>query len=346
MTTPVACLTPESWTGNPADIYFSSGYGRANLAPEERWCILFQEELDWQMPLVLRPLATGGYDALSPYGYSGVGATLTADPKRILSAWEETIHLLKEMSVVSLFLRRSPLVNQAPRHPSEAPVGQSHKTIALDLKQGRDSLWSSFQGRVRTAVRKAERTGLTFDIAPVSREDLAQDSDFRRLYESTMDRNQAAAGYYFDDHYYTTLADTMRDNLMLSRVLDAAGTTVAASLMMRHDKLLHYHLAGSDPAAARCGANNLLLWETAAWGSSCGLSTFHLGGGVSADDALWRFKAAFRGRELDFQPSGIVIDQDRSDALTRQRAEVLGVPVDQLDQSFFPLYRSRPRASE
>lgn len=344
--TPVKVMTADAWSGNPADIYFAPSYGQANLGAGEQWVVLVQDDLDWQLPLVLRPLSAGGFDALSPYGYSGVYIQGSDRPEAIANAWGESIQLLREMSVVSLFLRRSPLVNQAPPHPLERPVGQPHKTISLDLTQGADALWSSFQGRVRTAVRKAERTGLTFDISPASAEDLAEGSDFRRLYESTMDRNQAAAGYYFGDHYYTTLADTLGDNLMVSRVLDETGTTVAASLMMRHDKLLHYHLAGSDPAAARCGANNLLLWETAAWGSSYGLSTFHLGGGVSADDALWRFKTAFRGRELDFQPSGIVIDQDRSDALTRKRAEALGVPVDQLDQSFFPLYRSRPRASE
>jgi serine/alanine adding enzyme len=327
--------------GFPApDVYFLPGYGRAtSVADGGEWVLLEAFDGAWQTPLVVRTLVDGAKDAMSP-AYSGSYASPSLSSLQIQEAWSATVDFLRQRSVVSVLLRNSPLLPQTPQLPGQRSI-VSGPTMVLELNTT-ESVWSGMAGSCRTSIRKALKNGYTGDVRQADDQDLAPGGDFRRLYEETMQRLDAAPQYRFNERYYRELLDGLGANLLVGEVRDSAGAVVSAALLMRHAQRLHYHLAGSDVNDARMGSNNLMLWTAAQFAVAQGLRQFHLGGGLSHQrDGLFRFKRTFGGNELQYGFSGFIIDHGLYQAHTKNRAKECRTTTDVLlDSNFFPAYRA------
>jgi hypothetical protein len=323
------------------DVYFLAGYGRAAaMSKNGEWVLLEAFDGAWQLPLILRTVGDGARDACSPYGYSGVYASPDLSSQQIKQAWSGTLDTLRAMGVISVLLRHSPLVPQAPGLRGLRPIISGHPTIALEHADG-DSAWRAMEANCRNRTRKALKNGYTGEVRDVSSEDLASGGDFRRLYEQTMQRRDAAPYYFFGDDYYQELLGGLGQNLLICEVRDQGGAVVSSTLLMRHAHRLHYHLAGSNIDDARMGSNNLMLWTATQFAIAEGITQFHLGGGVGPDDGLFTFKRSFGGRQLEFGVSGVIIDDESYQAHTRKRAVACGTSATALSgSSFFPAYRA------
>jgi Acetyltransferase (GNAT) domain len=322
------------------DVYFLPGYGRAaSVSDPGDWVLLEAFDGAWQVPLILRTLVDGTKDAISPYGYSGVYASPALSLLQVQEAWSATINCLRELGVISALLRHSPLVPQASDLPGLRSIISGHPTIVLEPTDS-DSAWSGMAGTCRTRIRKALKNGYVGDVRQASSQDFSPCGDFRRLYEQTMDRLDAAPLFFFSDTYYSELLDGLGPNLLIAEVRDPAGVPVSCALLMRHQQRLHYHLAGSNLDDARMGSNNLMMWTATQYTAERGLRQFHLGGGLDQRDGLFRFKHTFGGRELTYRVSGLIIDDDLYRAHTESRAKACDITTDTLSTSnFFPAYR-------
>jgi len=277
------------------DVYFLPGYGHAAaVADGGEWVLIEAFDGAWQMPLIVQTLADGTKDAMSPYGYSGIYASPSLNPLQVQQAWFATVDFLGKEAIISVLLRHSPLVPQAYDLPGLISIVSGHPTIVLEPADG-DSAWSDMESRCRNQTRKALKNGYTGDVRAVAAQDLAPDSDFRRLYEQTMKRRDATPQFFFEDGYYRELLAGLGANLFIAEVRDPAGDAASSTLLMRHGKLLHYHLTGSNISDARMGSNNLMLWTATQFAVTHGISQFHLGGGLDARDDLLRFKRKFGG---------------------------------------------------
>jgi hypothetical protein len=289
--------------------------------------------------LVIRTLNDGAKDAISPV-YTGIFAAPSLSSQQALDAWTTTIDLLRTRGVISVLLRQSPFLPPIPDLPGLRSISGGRPTILLELTDT-DSAWSGMIGRCRTAVRKALKNGYSGQVRQATDQDLRPGSDFRRLYEETMQRLDAAPGHYFSDAYYLELLEGLGPNLLVAEVQNQSGVVVSSTLVLRHAQRLHYYLTGSNRDDARMGANNLLIWTVAQYAIDQGLTQFHIGGGNSPDDSLLNFKRSFGGRELEYEVAGQIIDPDRYAAQTRQRAKQCHVSAETLlTASFFPAYRA------
>jgi serine/alanine adding enzyme len=310
---------------------------------DKRWVRVEDDQGQWEMPLILTRLRGGGYDAASPYGYSGIHISEALGPEQRERAWNTTLDALRDLGVVSLFLRFAPFEEgNRTRAASLATLDMVHlsDTIAVPTNDA-DDVWTAMQGRARTAVRKAQKAGMTASVEPASMASMSEGGDFRVLYDSTMERLEAASHHRYNDSYYSQLSETLGENLQLVVVRASSGQPVAASLLMIDDSVVHYHLSGSDPAAARDGANNLLLWSILEWSAANGHPRVHLGGGTSAMDSLYKFKLAFGGSAHPYFVGRAVVNKGRYDKLVEERAGELGIEVAKLrESSHFPLYRA------
>lgn len=323
------------------DVYFTYGYGRAELGADDEWVLISSPDGSWQIPLVLRQFAPGVVDASSPYGYSGIYAHGGLSLEQRSAHWAETKDLLCDRGVVSLFLRDSPLVSTyTPPDDEVVAVIRHHETVALDLGP-EEEMWAAMQGRARTAVRKARSSGLRVEVAPATAVDLAAEAVFRGLYEGTMARVGASAQYFFGDEYYARLLEGLAGGLLLCRVVDDAGAPVAACLVMRHGQLAHYHLSGSSPEGARMGANALMIWDVMTHLARGGARQLMLGGGAGPGSSLLRFKQSFGKAIVDFNASGVVIDEVRYRQAVQDRCdETSSTPEQLLATGYFPAYRA------
>src|SRR5450631_792388 len=322
------------------DVYFTPGYGRAStVADPGEWCLIEAFDGAWQIPLIVRTLVDGTKDAISPYGYSGVCASPSLSSAQVQQAWSETLTCLRELGIVSVLLRHSPLVPQAPHLSGQKWIVNGHPTIVLEPADS-DSAWNGMEGNCRTATRKALKNGYTGAVRQAQGQDLAPGGDFRRLYERTMGRVGAARHYLFGDDYYQELSDGLSSKLFIAEVRNQKGVAVSSALLMRHERRLHYHLSGSTVDDARMGSNNLMIWTATQFAIGQGLRQFHLGGGVGPADSLFKFKRSFGGHKLEYAVSGLIIDSDAYQGHVELRAKERDTTSDALLRgSYFPAYR-------
>jgi hypothetical protein len=323
------------------DVYFSPGYGRAaSIESDGEWVLLEALGGAWQIPMIVRTLHDGSKDAISPYGYSGVYASPLLSSAQFHDAGAATVDCLQSLGVISVLLRHSPLVPQAPPFPRQRSIISGHPTRSLELTDN-ETAWSGMEGRCRTSIRKATKNGYTAGVRQATDYDLAPGGDFRRIYEETMKHREAASQYFFDSNYCKELLGGLGSNLLIAEVRDRVGVVVSATLLMLHAERLHYHLSGSNLGDARMGSNNLMLWTAIQFAIGHGVREFHLGGGVGALDNLYKFKRSLGGRELEYRVTGLIIDDELYQMNTQNRAKVCEVtPETLLASNFFPAYRA------
>lgn len=327
-----------------SSVYFSKEYGEATVVGRAGgWINLSALDGRCQIPLILTPLESGGFEASSPYGYSGIYASPDVSEGSLAATWANALEVLRLHGVVSVFLRYPPFGDGTEdrfRELSEMALENVSGTISV-LTPDSASVWSAMQGRARTAVRKAERLGMSSSVETASPAALEVGGAFRTLYEGTMRRVDAASHHFYSDSYYEMLSDFLGDRLQLVTVRNAEGIVVAAALVLVDDNIVHYHLSGSNPVEARNGANNLLIWALLRWSADNGYASAHLGGGTSAEDSLYKFKASFGGASLQFTVGKVIVNPERYWALVAAKAAALGCSTDDLIATkFFPAFRA------
>lgn len=321
------------------DVYFTPEYGRAACITEGgEWALLEAFDGAWQVPVIVRTLIDGTRDAITPH-FSGIYASPSLSSVQVDEAWSATVNCLRELDIISVLLRHSPLVPQAPQRHGQKSMVSGLPTIVLEPTDS-DSAWSDMEGNCRTKIRKAQKNGYTGDVRQAERQDLRQGSDFRRLYEQTMQRVNAAPLYFFGEDYYAALFDGLGSDLFIAEVRDSEGDVVSSDLLMRHAHRLHGHLSGSNRDDARMGSNNLMIWITIRFTIDQGLHQFHIGSGVRPYDSLFKFKRSFGGRELSYGVSGLIIDDKQYNAQVNHRAKECDTTSHALlGANYFPAYR-------
>jgi len=324
------------------DVYFTPGYGRALCVSQGgEWLLLEAFDGAWQVPLVLRTLVDGTKDAITPQ-FSGVYASPSLSSAQIQEAWSATVTCLRELGIISVVLRGSPLVPQASGLHGLRSISR-RQTIVLESVDT-ESAWSGMESRCRRATRKALKNGYTGSVRQAVSQDLTSSSDFRRLYEQTMQRLDASPLYFFTDSYYRELLDGLGSNLLICEVRNPMDVVASSDLLMRHGQRLHPHLGGSNPDDARMGSNNLVNWTEMQFAIDDGLRQFHIGTGHGQRDSLFKFKSSFGGRELEYDVSGLIIDPELYRAHVESRAKECDTTSEALlSASYFPAYRSKTR---
>jgi hypothetical protein len=353
----VVKLSVAPWTLDDADcpdVYFTAGYGMAAASTKRgRWEALHYEDR-LLLPYVVTEIDDAHLDAASPYGYAGIHVAPGTTEHDVDRFWRLVQEYWRNMGLVAMFFRFSPFEPVVTLEGVRA--AHAGDTVTVPIDGDADALWDGMEGRSRTAIRKARSLGYTATVRPARATDLHGGSPFRTLYEQTMRRVGSRAGYIFGDEYYAKLLDGLGPSLLIAEVFseagddsevgdeseagDEAGGVCATALILRHRDRVHYHLAGSDPEAARRGANNLLLWTVLRWAARTGARLLHLGGGLRAEDNLFKFKRSFGGLRTQFWTGAVIVDERAYDELVERRAAVSGQSPGELkDTGYFPAYR-------
>lgn len=242
-------------------------------------------------PFLLTPVSVGGkltgdYDISSIYGYTGPIAT-SDDSAFLNKAWQAFDAYAKEQHIIAEFVRFSPF-NRTERFAHPQTIVEANRTLAISqLQDSEEELMVALGPKTRNMLRKAQRAGLTSRELPLP--DLLP--QFRQLYESTMERNNAPEFFWYDDAYYERLLLLGKEGLRLFGVF-AGEELVAAAMAVAHGASGLYHLGASLPEYARLGAGNLSLFEMTRGLMKSGVSFINMTGGrtTALDDPLLLFK--------------------------------------------------------
>lgn len=289
------------------------------------------------VPLTLRELPGDGegLDATSPYGYPGPLATPGATAEWLDGAIQWLFDNLREMGVVSLFLRFHPLLGvPAMVFQSQGTIVEQGQTVAVPLRRPFEDIRAAMRKGNRYDIRKALQRG------QVAKQDSewAHFEAFLAIYEETMVRVGATSQYFFSRQYFERLRDDLSSNVTLWTT-QIGGEVAAASLITECDGIVQYHLSGTSEAFIHEYPTKVLLDRAIAWANERGNRTFHLGGGLGGqEDSLFRFKSGFSKQQQPFFTARIIINERRYKALIEEWEEASGQPAQSVT-GFFPQYR-------
>ena len=320
------------------DIYYFSGYVKAfQIHGDGDPHLLYYVSDKLRAIYVFMKRATdidGYFDSITPYGYGGMLFEGDITNDNLNTFWSEYTTIMQKNKIVDNFVRYHPVLANAIPMKKVSTVIDLGKTIAIDLCSP-DIIWSNISSKNRNMIRKAEKN----NIKILNSKDFSLFADFRHIYNSTMDKDNASMYYYFNEAFYQSIHKDLFNNYeMFYAVLN--GKPIAMSIILYANKQMHYHLSGSITEFRHLAPSNLLLYKAAIWGFEQGFKTFHLGGGVGSDeDNLYKFKAAFN-RNSNYQFS---IGKELFNKEIYKELVNLRIAKDShfdKESTFFPLYRS------
>lgn len=255
------------------------------------------------------------YDLETPYGYGGPlwdEPVPEASQVQFLTEFRE---YAASKGLVSQFVRFHPLLMNHENISGIFETRYLHGTVFMDTSSP-EIIMKNMDSKNRNMVRKAVKNGITIERSPI--EDYRS---FIPLYRQTMDKDNASQYYYFNEAYFKAQSN-LKENACIFYA-KKGGQIVAASIMYYNDRFMHYHLAGSLTDFRQFAPGNLLLYEAACWASRQGIKKFHLGGGMSEEDNLFRFKKQFnKNGRLPFVIGRTVFDKDKFDMLVDIRKKL------------------------
>ena len=317
------------------DIYYTPEYGvSAELIDGGNWECAVDMSNGTFFPYLRRDVsfsATGQYDIVSPYGYGGV---CSDGPSGISDFRKKFLKASRDRGLVAEFVRTNPFDYDTDAVDALGPDEFStHSTFGVGFIINPDEYFTNAEGRHRTAVRKAGKSGLEVSQHPIS-VSLDPDSAFRTLYRDTMERVGAGTRLKLGTDYFDKLCSVGDEHGFIAEAVDPEGAVLASSVFLLHGNRVHYHLSGSTPDGQKLGATNLLIdWIVRNHVPPRGL--LHLGGGVGSGDGLEKFKRSIASDDLVVHLCRTVVNRDAYDELCR-RAKT---PTD--TDGYFPAYRAK-----
>lgn len=125
----------------------------------------------------------------------------------------------------------------------------------VDLRKNVEDLWKGMQGRSRTAIRKAEKSGVVVRAAQCNDQDIAL---YYSLHKETCRRTGVRP--HPIAFFETVWEKFLSRGLCAIWFAELDGSVVAACNTGAYKKRAHYWTGASLLSGQRVGANNLLIW--------------------------------------------------------------------------------------
>lgn len=233
-------------------------------------------------------------DIQPPYGYGGPIAS-TTDPEFLENAWINFDIWCAENQILAEFIRFHPVAKNEVFF-NGAPI-IDRETVYINLQV--DDLINQYDIRVRTAIRKAIKSGLHiewWDPSPFL-------SEFSPIYKKSMENLGADSFYLFNEKYLESLVQWQ--NAYLGVCLFNS-EVIATAIFINAGTKSEYHLSAQNQLGRKFSATNLLLHEASIKMKELGYQSLHLGGGTNTDphNPLLFFKSGFSNLRALFKIGG------------------------------------------
>jgi len=322
------------------DIYFDPNYGKLYEKMENGTCEVFEHRssLGHVHHMFIKreiPIKVDGktyYDLITPYGYGGplITTCQNGEETELVNEFEIAFRGYCERNdIVSEFVRFHPVVGNAIDFQGCYAIQHLRNTVGTSLEETDDPFQSAFSKSCRKRVRKGLRDGVSYKIT----EKPTDLEAFKKIYHSTMDRNNASDFYYFDDKYFEHCIKLLGENLLLVEALYKQ-QPIAMGFYFVYNKMIHIHLSGTLSEYLYLSPAYILRYAVTTWGKEKGYELIHHGGGRTNDpnDGLYLFKKQFGNTEFEF----CIGKKVWNEGVYQQLCRASGVNQ---STEFFPAYR-------
>ncbi|MDR1253675.1 MAG: GNAT family N-acetyltransferase [Oscillospiraceae bacterium] len=256
------------------------------------------------------------FDFSTPYGYGGFLYEGQVTNSSLHSFFASLQEYCVENRIVSQFIRFHPLLQNQKFVEKFCNILKHKSTIYMDTTSP-EKIMENMTSKNRNMVRKAMNSEINIDF------DKGENLDaFLKIYNETMDANQANSYYYFDKTYFRYLIENLKDNFLFFHARHQ-GEIISSAIILFNAHSAHYHLSGTKRDFRNLAPGNLLLYKVAVWAAEHGISKFHLGGGINQGDNLFAFKKSFnKNGHLDFYIGSNIFMEDKFSYLIELREKI------------------------
>jgi len=335
---------------NKLDIYFSPYYFKIweDYGDGKTQAFLYESSIGKVLyPYLIREINFGKtkvkyFDISTPYGYGGpvlLGCTKNDIPLLVKEFRNEFNEYAYQKGIISEFIRFHPIYrNYKYFIHSEIECKFVRNTIKIDLNKEPENILKSMKPTTRNQVRQAlkNKINLQFYAKPT----LENIQTFYEIYLKTMNDLKTSNYYKFSLEYFFNTFNLLKENAEIAFVF-YDDNIISTSIFLLSDNLVHYHLSGSLNEYKSYRPNNLMLYQAALRYKKMEKKYFHLGGGYSGNDSLFKFKKGFnKNGLLDFYVGNKINNRDIYGKLVKEWKIENGIEKN-FNSDFFPLYRCK-----
>lgn len=167
-------------------------------------------------------------------------------------------------------------------------------TSLIDLSVGENTLWSSFQGRARNMIRKAEKANVTSrTIQP----DKFSIGEYFEMLHSTFSRQGLAVPH--PKSFFNQMIELSKLGMVHFVIAEISNEMVAGSIFLKDKKRMLFLSGTANHQGMNLAAPSMLQWHAMKEGIKLGLKEYDMGGlGVPSID---KFKRSFGGRDYKYR---------------------------------------------
>lgn len=270
------------------------------------------------------------YDLVTPYGYGGPIITeLKGDKKALVKRFNRRMEeYSSENDIVSEFVRFHPILGNGVDFLDIYNSQYDRKTVGTNVKDF--EIEEEFSKSARKYIKRAEKAGVIYEVSL----NPSNVDEFKKIYYSTMDRDQADDYYYFNDEYFQQCLTTLGEHVLYVKVIKD-DIIIAAGFYFVCGDILQCHLSGTLSEYLNISPAYITKIATARWAKENGIHYIHYGGGTSrdSDNSLYTFKKKFgKNTEFDFYVGKKIWNED----IYSKLCEKVNANV---NSNYFPAYR-------
>ena len=194
----------------------------------------------------------------------------------------------------------------------EAPASLRFYRHILDLKGGEEAVFERFDGSVRQAIRRAQKSGVTVEI----RHDIEGMREYYRLHCGTRKKHGLPPQPWV---FFLNIARHLLSKKLGVLVLARIDQIAVAGAIFFCGRQAVYKFGASDESRQEVRANNLVMWEGIRWLAANGSEELDFGRTSLENEGLRRFKAGWGTREntleylkYDLRLARFEVDKDRA----------------------------------
>jgi lipid II:glycine glycyltransferase (peptidoglycan interpeptide bridge formation enzyme) len=164
-------------------------------------------------------------------------------------------------------------------------------TLIVDLLSGEQAVWSSFEGRARNMVRKAEKAGVVVHTVVPDNQWIGQ---YYLMLVNTFRRQGLVAPH--PHSFYKQLIELSNTNIARCVMAEVNGVMIAGGIFLIDQKRMLYLSGASTEEGMNLAATSLLQWHAIKEAIQLGVTEYDMGGlGVPSID---KFKRSFGGKDF------------------------------------------------
>lgn len=163
-------------------------------------------------------------------------------------------------------------------------------TIQVDLSQGEDVVWTSFKGRARNMIRKAEKSGVVACTVAPTKEWV---DEYYEMLRSTFDRQGQVVPHPISFYQGLIKLANQDEALFVAAKIDSK--MIAGGIFLKDRKRMVYLSGTASAEGMKLAGTSTLQWYAMCEGIKSGVIDYDMGGlGIPSID---KFKRSFGGRE-------------------------------------------------